>query len=82
MDKVHDAHTVAGIVADLRLWRNERLRDGVNDRAQVCQGRLRMAGEQLFSLMHVVLTILLQKTWGDVLDHVLVLLFPVMGVTA
>lgn len=38
VDEVHEADARPGIVAYLRLWREQCLHDGVNDRAQVLTG--------------------------------------------
>lgn len=82
MDEVHEANAGPDKVASLRLGRDERLLDGVDDGAQVPQGRLGVALEQLLGLVNVVLTVLLQQARRDVLDQVLILLFPVLCVTA
>lgn len=81
VDEIHEAHARPGIVPGLRLWGQQRLRDGVNDMAEVRVGLLGVALEQLLGLRHIVLAVLLQQPWGQALQQLLVLLLPVVVVT-
>lgn len=81
VDEVHEADAGPRKVTRLRLRRQQRPDDGVDDGAEVGVGLPGVALEQLLGLRQVVLAVLLQQRRRQTLQQLLVLLLPVGVVT-
>lgn len=81
VDEVHEADAGPRKVTRLRLRRQQRLHNGVDDGAEVGVGLAGVALEQLLGLGHVVLAVVLEQRRRQTLQQLFVLLLPVDVVT-
>lgn len=81
MDKVHEPDAGPCIIIRLRLWRQQRLDNCVDNGAEVGVGLAGKALEQVLGLRDVVLAVLFEQCRRQTLQQLFVLLLPVGVVT-